>query len=231
MSTRDQAPNWQPISALSRVASVIDGQLAAVEDQHRMLVTAASQPYSLNNATVERVARVFGETAEGLWLYDEQLRRWSDRPLTPRQRAEVERLGDQVGRLREVVGDVLDLPNASALRRSRPCWPRATSNSGSGGWWEMRTDLVSIGVGRDPRRATLGGVADRHHRVRGRRTLRLALVRGRQQPPTGRGCSCSRARPVPATVERDTGRTPGGNAAERERKGVRAQPAPLLSSP
>ena len=109
MPTRGQAPNWQPISALSRVASVIDGQLAAVEDQHRMLVTAAGRPYSLDNATVERVAQVFGETAEGLWLYDEQLRRWSDRPLTPGQRAEVERLGAQVVRLREVVGQVLSL--------------------------------------------------------------------------------------------------------------------------
>lgn len=102
-------PNWQPISALARVAAVIDGQLAAVEDQHRMLVTAAGRPYSLDNATVERVARVFGETAEGLWLYDEQLRRWADRRLTETQRTEVERLGAQVDILRDVVGDVLSL--------------------------------------------------------------------------------------------------------------------------
>ncbi|MCA1672948.1 MAG: hypothetical protein LC799_12385, partial [Actinobacteria bacterium] len=104
-----QQPNWQPISALARVAAVIDGQLAAVKDQHRMLVTAAGRPYSLDNATVERVVRVFGETADGLWLYDEQLRRWANRRLTETQRTEVERLGAQVDILRDVVGDVLSL--------------------------------------------------------------------------------------------------------------------------
>lgn len=109
-----QAPNWQPISALGRVAAVIDGQLVAVEDQHRVLVAAAGRPYSLDSATVERVARVFGETAEGLWLYDEQLRRWAARPLTPAQEAEVGRHGAQVRRLREVLDDVLAL--AASLR-------------------------------------------------------------------------------------------------------------------
>ncbi len=109
MPTRDQAPNWQPISALARVAAVIDGQLAAVEDQHRMLVTASGRPGSLDNATVERVVRVFGETAEGLWLYDEQLRRWANRRLTGTQRIEVERLVAQVDVLRDVVSQVLSL--------------------------------------------------------------------------------------------------------------------------
>jgi hypothetical protein len=74
-----------------------------------MLVTAAGRPYSLDNATVERVARVFGETAEGLWLYDEQLRRWANGRLTETQRTEVERLGAQVGILRDFVGEVLSL--------------------------------------------------------------------------------------------------------------------------
>jgi len=109
MTNPGQQPNWQPIGALARVAAVIDGQLAAVKDQHRMLVTAAGRPYSLDNATVERVARVFGDTAEGLWLYDEQLRRWTDRPLTASQRAEVRRLAAQLIRLGQVVADVLAL--------------------------------------------------------------------------------------------------------------------------
>jgi len=82
---------------------VIDGQLAAVEDQHRMLVTASGRPGSLDNATVERVVRVFGETAEGLWLYDEQLRRWADRRLTETQQIEVERLVAQEGQTIEAL--------------------------------------------------------------------------------------------------------------------------------
>jgi hypothetical protein len=31
---RDQEPNWQPISALGAVASLIDGELEASQDQY-----------------------------------------------------------------------------------------------------------------------------------------------------------------------------------------------------
>jgi len=46
-------PNWQPIGALARVAAVIDGQLAAVEDQHRVLVTDGGQSAVLARQRVQ----------------------------------------------------------------------------------------------------------------------------------------------------------------------------------
>jgi hypothetical protein len=105
----DQEPNWQPISALGLIGSVIDGQLASCRDQHRTLLEAAGRPYILDDATVARIRNVFSDTAAGLWLYDTQLSRWDQQTLTPTQRAEVDRLEAQMVALHQVVGEVLAL--------------------------------------------------------------------------------------------------------------------------
>ncbi len=107
--TGDREPNWQPISSLPRIATVIDGQLQACRSQHQTLLKAAGQPYTLDDATVARVRRVFGDTADGLAIYDEQLARWNKQPLASDQRHEVERLAAQVASLHEVVDQILAL--------------------------------------------------------------------------------------------------------------------------
>ena len=93
-------PRWQPIASLPLIAHVIDGQLEAAEEQHRLLRLA--RPGSLDNATVERVVRVFTEEVELLAVYSEQLDRWRSRSLTGAQCLEVERLTGQLARNREV---------------------------------------------------------------------------------------------------------------------------------
>jgi len=105
----DQEPNWQPIGALPLLASMIDGQLEHSQEQYHTLLEAEDRPYVLDDATVARVQQVFGDTAADLWLYDEQLRRWSQQSLTSAHRREVERLGRQAASLHEVVDQVLAL--------------------------------------------------------------------------------------------------------------------------
>jgi len=100
-------PIWHPITALPTIARLIDGQLEAAEDQVRLLRQAG--PGSLDDATVERVVRVFTEEMEFLDLYDEQLARWQREPLSPAQRTEIERLASQVARNREVASSILEL--------------------------------------------------------------------------------------------------------------------------
>ncbi len=100
-------PRWQPIASLPLIAQVIDGQLQAAEEQHRLLRLA--RPGSLDNATVERVVRVFTEEVELLVVYDEQLDRWHSWSLTVAQRLEVERLRGQLAHNRDVDAAVLSL--------------------------------------------------------------------------------------------------------------------------
>jgi hypothetical protein len=100
-------PRWQPIASLPLIARVIDGQLEAAEEQHRLLRQA--RPGSLDNATVERVVRVFTEEVELLAVHGEQLDRWRSGSLTVAQRLEVERLSGQLARNRDVDAAVLSL--------------------------------------------------------------------------------------------------------------------------
>jgi hypothetical protein len=102
-------PRWHPISAIGLIGSVIDQGLAAAEDQYRLLLEAKHRPRVLDDHTVERVFEVFGETHDDLWVFDEQLVRWSKVPLTAGQRVEVDRLILQQRRMREVVEEILAL--------------------------------------------------------------------------------------------------------------------------
>jgi hypothetical protein len=100
-------PRWHPIASMPLIAHVIDGQLEGAEEQHRLLLQA--KPGSLDDATVERVVQVFTEEAELLVIYQEQLDRWRAEPLTIAQRREVDRLGRQVARNRDVAAAILAL--------------------------------------------------------------------------------------------------------------------------
>jgi signal transduction histidine kinase len=102
-------PIWHPITALPVIATLVDGQLEGAEEQYQTLQEARWRPGALDDATVERVLRVFSEEMEFLDIYDEQLDRWRKGPLTPVQQKEVERLGAQVARNREVASSILDL--------------------------------------------------------------------------------------------------------------------------
>jgi len=104
---RRRQPIWHPIEAVPAIARLIDGQLEAAEEELRLLRRAG--PGSLDDATVERVVRVFTEEMEFLDLHEEQLARWRKEPLSPAQRTEVDRLGRQVARNREVAGSILEL--------------------------------------------------------------------------------------------------------------------------
>ncbi|MGH9011108.1 MAG: hypothetical protein ACRDYF_14840 [Acidimicrobiia bacterium] len=63
----------------------------------------------LDDATLDRVERVWGQTLGDHWLYVEQVARWKREPLTPAQRQGVERLDGQVAALGEVLASILEL--------------------------------------------------------------------------------------------------------------------------
>jgi hypothetical protein len=104
-----QRPTWRPISWLPTVSSVIDGGLAAAQELHRSLAQGAARPYSLDEATLARVRRVYGDQAEDVELFAEQVRRWQAEALTEAQRQEVARLAGQVVAWRREVTAILEL--------------------------------------------------------------------------------------------------------------------------
>jgi hypothetical protein len=101
--------NWQSISALPLISSMIDGLLDEVEQQYRDLQSCRLQPHVLDDYTVGRVIKVYTDQADDVVLYAEQLSRWNQLNLTPSQRQEVDRLSEEIPRIRERISAILAL--------------------------------------------------------------------------------------------------------------------------
>ncbi len=102
-------PHWQGIETLWTFATHIDGMLESSQEQYATLQEAKPKPHVLDDYTVNRVISAFTTQIGDLWLFDEQLKRWSAETLTPEQRTEVTRLVEQMRRLREVDNQILAL--------------------------------------------------------------------------------------------------------------------------
>ncbi len=107
-------PQWQPISMLPTIATHIDGMLEAAQEQYQTLLPAKARPHALDDYTVNRVKEVFTTQQRDLWLFDEQLKRWSEATISAQQRKEVERLQGQMKKLREQITTILELADELA---------------------------------------------------------------------------------------------------------------------
>jgi hypothetical protein len=103
--------NWQPISQMPLIASMIDGALSDTADHLQTLTAAQARPHVLDDATVDRSVRVHTEQLEFVDIYERQLQRWQAARPSTAQKRELDRLEHQNRRLREVTIDVLTLAN------------------------------------------------------------------------------------------------------------------------
>ena len=67
-----EQPDWQPISRLPLIGSMIDGMLQDAEEHYQTLLQAVPKPHVLDDYTVGRVFEVFGSQKDDLWLFEEQ---------------------------------------------------------------------------------------------------------------------------------------------------------------
>ena len=108
--TSQEPPNWQPITRLPLIASMIDEMLQDAQEQYKNLGEARLKPWVLDDYTVHRVMKVYTEQRDDiLGLYEEQLGYWEGLSLTVTQRAEVGRVSSQLESLRTVLTDILAL--------------------------------------------------------------------------------------------------------------------------
>ena len=102
-----EQPNWQPLSQLPLIASLIDSSVAEAMAQRQILTAARARPHLLDDATLDRVDQVYGE--EQLWLgfCEEQLRRWRQDQPAPAEEQEIARLATEIERLKPLVAEIL----------------------------------------------------------------------------------------------------------------------------
>ena len=98
-----ERPDWQPISRLPQIGSMIDAMLQDAEEHYQTLLQASPKPHVLDDYIVGRVFEVFGNQKDVLWLFEEQLARWKMDKLSVGQRHEVDRLTEQFGRCRRAL--------------------------------------------------------------------------------------------------------------------------------
>lgn len=96
--------NWQPITMLPTIAQIVTDMLDGADEQHHLL--AGARPYSLDNATLDRVERVYRDGMDGHEAFENQVTRWQrDHPGAEG----LADLADQVSQLRPAYQRVLDL--------------------------------------------------------------------------------------------------------------------------
>jgi hypothetical protein len=115
VTVSEREPRFHPIGMLPVIAELIDGYAQDASTLLPDLRRVRSQPQVFDDAVVDRLEAIYGETAAMLPIFEEQLRRWGESALTASQRAEVARLFDRVSHLRPMAEEVLAL--AAGIRR------------------------------------------------------------------------------------------------------------------
>jgi hypothetical protein len=107
--------NWQPISEMPLIASMINDALDDTRDHIKTLTEARTRPHVLDDATIDRVERVHTEQLEFVDIYARQISRWRTERPSADQTRELDRMEEQNRQLRALTADVLAL--ASELRK------------------------------------------------------------------------------------------------------------------
>ncbi len=108
--------NWQPISEMPLIASMIDGALEDTREHMETLTEARTRPHVLDDATIDRTERVHAEQMEFVDIYAQQISRWRTQRPSAGQTRELDRIEAQTEKLRTVTANVLAL--AKELRKS-----------------------------------------------------------------------------------------------------------------
>jgi nitrogen-specific signal transduction histidine kinase len=101
--------NWQPISAMPLIASMIDDALDDTRDHLKTLSEARTRPHVLDDATIDRAERVHNEQLEFVDIYAQQISRWRAETPSADQMRELDRMEQQNRQLRVVTVEVLAL--------------------------------------------------------------------------------------------------------------------------
>ena len=107
--------NWQPISQMPLIASMITASLNDTREHLGTLTKAKDRPHVLDDATIDRVEQVHTEQMRYINIYTQQIARWRTAKPSAVQAKELDCMENQNQQLRDVTTDVLAL--AGELRK------------------------------------------------------------------------------------------------------------------
>lgn len=102
-------PNWQPISQLPLLDSMVQGILENTEDQYQTFLDVKDKPHVLDDAIVQRAQRLYNAQLEDVDLYETQAQHWLQEELMPPQRNMLDTMREQLTRIRDLSQKILVL--------------------------------------------------------------------------------------------------------------------------
>ncbi len=108
----EQQPQWQPISMLPVFTDMVDGMLAASEEQLSSMRLAVDKPHVLDDATLNRVIELYDEQLKDHWLFEEQFARWKKDNLSVEEDKEINRLTEQSSKLKDTNEEILRIAHS-----------------------------------------------------------------------------------------------------------------------
>lgn len=101
--------NWQPISQMPLIASMITASLNDTREHLGTLSKAKDRPHVIDDATINRVEQVHTEQMDYVEIYAQQIGRWRNERPSAAQARELDRMDNQNRQLRDITADVLAL--------------------------------------------------------------------------------------------------------------------------
>ncbi len=101
--------NWQPISQMPLIASMITASLNDTREHLGTLSKAKDRPHVLDDATINRVEQGHTEQMDYVEIYARQIGRWRNERPSAAQARELDRMDNQNRQLRDITADVLAL--------------------------------------------------------------------------------------------------------------------------
>ena len=114
---------WLPIASMPMIEVFLYAQVDEVDAQLKNLSEVGRKPNALDTATLDRIIHRYTEIHDDTLLYEEQMLRWREGPTTELQRKEIERMTNQMAKLREgaarLVQIAKELKKGSSMASSR----------------------------------------------------------------------------------------------------------------
>jgi len=95
-----EEPQWQSIGMLNVFSEMIDGMLEVSVEQIESLTPALDKPHILDDDTLTRIIKLYKDELNDQWIFKEQFTRWKNEDITSTQKQEVERLLQQLPKLK-----------------------------------------------------------------------------------------------------------------------------------
>ena len=89
------------------LSDMLSAQVEEVDTQLESLRAARARPHVLDDYTVGRVLKVYGEQQDFLWVYEAQVERWQQESLSATQRQQTEQMAQQLTQLKPKLKEIL----------------------------------------------------------------------------------------------------------------------------